>query len=243
VVVNQEFVHRHLQDGEALGRQIRLDVSGGTEWSEIVGVVGNVKTYSEETRDDAEIYEAFLQRPVPSFSVMVRSSSDPNGVAPAVREAVARIDAELPLARVMSMPTLIERQRGGGPFFVRALGSFAVLALMLAAIGIYGVVAYSVGQRTHEIGMRMALGARGADVLRMILWQGTKMTAIGMAVGLAMALPLPKIFDAAFYGLHVREPLLYFFVPGVILAVAPLATCVPARRATRIDPMSALRME
>jgi len=174
---------------------------------------------------------------------MVRSNSDPNGLAPAVREAVAKIDPELPLARVMSMPALIERQRGGGPFFVRALGSFAILALILAGIGIYGLVAYSVSQRTHEIGMRMALGARGADVQRMILWQGTKMTGIGAAIGLAMAVPLPKVFDAAFYGLHVREPLLYLIVPAVILVVAALATYVPARRATGVDPMSALRME
>jgi putative ABC transport system permease protein len=244
VLVNQEFVHRHFKDGEALGRQIRLNVGGTTpQWSEIVGVVGNVKTYSEETRDDPEIYEAFLQRPVPSFSLMVRSSSDPNGLAPAVREAVGKIDAELPLARVMSMPTLIERQRGGGPFLARALGSFAILALILAGIGIYGLVAFSVGQRTHEIGMRMALGARSRDVQRMILWQGTKMTGIGAAIGLAMAVPLPKVFDAAFYGLHVREPLLYLIVPVVILAVAALATYVPARRATRVDPMTALRME
>jgi len=244
VLVNQEFVRRHFKNEEPLGRQISLDVNGATpQWSEVVGVVGNVKTYSEDTRDDAEIYEAFLQRPAASFSLMVRSNSDPNGLAPAVREAVAKIDPELPLAQVMSMPALIERQRGGGPFFVRALGSFAILALILAGIGIYGLVAYSVSQRTHEIGMRMALGARGADVQRMILWQGTKMTGIGAAIGLAMAVPLPKVFDAAFYGLHVREPLLYLIVPAVILVVAALATYVPARRATGVDPMSALRME
>ena len=244
VLVNQEFVHRHLKDGEALGQQIRLEVKGGTsEWSEIVGVVGNVKTYSEETRDDAEIYEPFLQRPVASFSLMLRSSSDPNGLARAVREAVAKIDAELPLGRLMSMPAVIERQKGGGPFLMRTLGSFAILALILAGIGIYGLIAYSVSQRTHEIGMRMALGASGVDVQRMILWQGMKMTAVGAAIGLAMAVPLPKVFDAIFYGLHVREPLLYCIVPAVILAVATLAAYVPARRATRVDPMSALRME
>jgi predicted permease len=244
VLVNQEFVRRHLKGDEPLGQQIRLEVSGAAPaWSEIVGVVGNVKTYSEEVRDDAEIYEAFLQRPVPSFALMVRSSSDPDGLAPAVRETVAKIDAELPLARLMSMPTVIERQRGGSPFFARALGSFAILALILAAVGIYGLVAYSVSQRTHEIGMRMALGARSTDVQRMILWQGMKMTGIGAAIGLAMAVPLPKVFDSIFYGLHVREPLLYFIVPTAIILVAALATYVPARRATRVDPMSALRME
>jgi ABC-type antimicrobial peptide transport system permease subunit len=143
----------------------------------------------------------------------------------------------------LALPALLERQKGGDPFFVRVLGSFAILALILAAIGIYSLVAYSVGQRTHEIGIRMALGARSRDVRRMILWEGMKMTAIGAAIGLAMALPLPKIFDALFYGLHLREPRLYFIVPAAILVVAILATYVPARRATRVDPMTALRQE
>jgi putative ABC transport system permease protein len=244
VVVNQEFVHRHLLDQEPLGKQIRLDVGGATpDWSEIVGVVNNVKTYSEGTRDDPEVYEPFFQRPVPSFSLMVRASSDPNTLASELRSAVAQVDAELPLARVMSMPALIESQKGGDPFFVRVLGGFALLALGLAAIGVYGLVAYSVGQRTHEIGIRMALGARSPDVLRMVLWDGLKMTALGGAIGLAMAVPLPKIFDAMFYGLHLSEPRLYFIVPMALLAVAMLATYVPARRATRVDPMSALRQE
>jgi predicted permease len=242
ILVNQEFVHRHLQDQESLGKQIRLDVSD-PEWSEIVGVVGNVKTYSEGTTDDPAAYELFLQRPVPSFSLIVRTSSDPNSSASALRNAVAQQDAELPLNRVMSMPNVIERQRGGDPFFASVLGSFAFLALILAAIGIYGLIAYSVGQRTHEIGIRLALGAKSPQVVRMVLWEGMKMTAIGAAVGLALALPLPKVFDAMFFGLHVREPWLYFIVPVAILAVAMLATYIPARRATRVDPMVALRFE
>ena len=244
VLVNQEFVRRHLHDQDALGQQIRLDSSGGTpRWNQIVGVVGDVKTYSEDTHDDPEVYEPFLQRPVPSFSLMVLASSDPHNLASALRSAVAQLDAELPLARVMSMPTVIERQKAGNPFFTRVLGSFALLALILAAIGIYGLIAYSVGQRTHEIGIRIAMGAGTPRVLRMILWESLKMTAIGVAIGLVLALPLPKIFDAIFYGLHLREPRLYFIVPLAILAVAMLATYIPARRATQIDPMSALRQE
>jgi predicted permease len=244
VVVNQEFVHRHLRDQEPLGKQIRLDVSGSTpEWSEIVGVVGNVKSYSEGTNDDPEVYEAFFQRPASSFSLMVRATSDPDSLASTLRDTIARVDAELPLARLMSMPALIERQKAGDPFFVRILGSFAILALLLSAVGIYGLVAYSVGQRTHEIGIRIALGAKSPDVLRMILRDGVKMTAIGGAVGLALALPLPKIFDAMFYGLHLSEPRLYFIVPVAILVVAMLATYVPARRATQVDPIKALRQD
>jgi predicted permease len=242
VVVNQEFVHRHLHDQEALGKQLRVDVTGAEPaWSQIVGVVNNVKTYSENTRDEPAIYESFLQRPVSSFSLMLRSSSDPGGLASAVRTAVSQIDAELPLANVISMSALIERQKGGNGFFAQVLGAFGLLALILSAIGIYGLIAYSVGQRTHEIGIRMALGARDPDVLRMVLREGLTMTIIGAAVGLALALPLPKVFDALFYGLHPREPSLYFIVPAAVLAVAAFATYIPARRASSVDPMIALR--
>ncbi len=244
VLVNQEFVHRHLNDQEPLGQQIRLDVSGATaQWSEIVGVVSNVKTHSELTRDDPEVYEAFLQRPMSSFSLMIRTDSDPGSLSSALRNAVAQVDAELPLNRVMSMPAVIERQKAGNPLFVRILGSFAILALILSAIGIYGLVAYSVGQRKHEIGIRMALGAGTPDVLRMVLREGLKMAAIGGAIGLALALPLPKLFDGIFYGLHFREPWLYMIVPLAILLVTMFATYIPARRAARVDPISALHQE
>jgi len=242
VVVNQEFVRRNLHDQDPVGKQIALDAAGAsTEWSEIVGVVGNVKSYSEETRDDPEVYEAFPQRPMASMSLMLLASGDPNSLTADLRAALKQVDPELPLARLMSMPAVIERQKGGNPFFTRILAIFAVLALILAAIGIYGLMAYSVRQRTHEIGIRMALGARSPDVLRMILWQGTKMAVIGGIVGLVMAVPLPKVFDAIFYGLHVREPGLYFIVPMAILVVALVASYVPALRAARVDPMNALR--
>lgn len=244
IVVNQEFVHRHLHDQNPLGKQIRLDVPGAApQWSEVVGVVGNVKTYSEATRDDPQVYEPLLQRLVSSFTLMVRTSADPNSLAPALRNAVRQLDAELPLAQVMSMPTVIDRQKGGDEIFLQVLGAFALLALALAAIGIYGLIAYSVGQRTHEIGIRMAVGASRPDVLRMILWEGSTMTLIGTAIGFALALPLPKVFGALFFDLHLGEPRIYLVVPAAIFLVALLATYIPARRATRVDPMSALRQE
>jgi ABC-type antimicrobial peptide transport system permease subunit len=207
-------------------------------------VVGNVKSYSEETRYDPQVYEPFFVRPVSSLSLMVRTSSDPNSMASGLRGALAQVDPELPLVRVMSMPALIERQKAGNPFFERVIGTFAILALTLAAIGIYGLIAYSVGQRTHEIGIRMALGATRPDVLRLVLWEGMKTAGIGAALGLAMALPLPKVFEAMFYGLlNLREPRLYLIVPIAVLAVAAVATYVPARRAAKVDPMGALRAE
>ena len=244
VLVNQEFVQHHLKDQEPLGKQIRLDVSGATpEWSEIVGVVGNTKSYSDSTREEPQVYEAMLQRPVPSFSLMIRAGSDPNNLAAAMRNAVAQVDAELPLTNVMSMSALIERQAYGDPIFEQLMGTFAFLALILAAIGIYGLVAYSVGQRTHEIGIRMALGAGKPEVLGLVLWQGLRMTVIGAAVGILLALPLPKLFEAMFYDLHIQEPALYFIVPIAMAVVTMLATYIPARRAMRVDPIVALRYE
>ena len=242
VLVNQEFVHRHLPDQEPLGKQIRLNVTGPTpKWSEIVGVVANVKNYSEAPDELPQVYEPFLQRPVPSFSIMIRTKADPNALASNLRSAVEQADADLPLLHVMSMPAVIDLQKGGDVLFSRLLGIFAVLALIFAAIGIYGLIAYSVGQRTHEIGIRVALGAGSKQVLRMVLLEGLKMTAIGAAVGMAVALPLPKVFGAMFTGLLFSEPRLYFIVPLAIIAVSMLATYIPARRAASVDPTVALR--
>jgi predicted permease len=248
VLVNQEFVGRYLGGREPIGTRILVERAGEAEpprpdWREIAGVVGNVKSYSEDTREDPQVYEPFLQRPVSSFSLMLRTDADPAGAAPDMRDAVAGLDAELPLARVMSMSAQVEAQRGGGPFFTKLLGGFALLALVLASIGIYGLIAYSVGMRTREIGVRMAVGARSSDVLRMILWEGLKTAAAGGAVGLLAALPLPKAFAGLFYSLQFSEPALYVLVPAVILLVAFLATYLPARRAAKLNPVVALRYE
>ena len=244
VVVSQEFVHRVLHDQDPFGKQVRLDVSGAVPvWKEIVGVVGNVKTYSESERDDPEVYESFLQRPVAAFSLMVRGAGDPNDLVSTLRNAVAQADSELPLASLMSMPAVIELQRVGDAFFVKLLGSFAVLALLLAAIGIYGLIAYYVGQRTHEIAIRMAMGAGGREVRRLILWEGMKMTGIGAVIGFLLALPLPQLFNAMFTdgNLHFSEPRAYVVAPIAIILVAVLATYIPARRASAIDPMMVLK--
>jgi putative ABC transport system permease protein len=174
---------------------------------------------------------------------MVRTKSEPDNLISDVRTLVSKVDAELPLARLSSMSVVIDQQSAGDAFFSRALGSFALMALILAAIGIYGLIAYNVGQRTHEIGIRIAMGARSQDVLRMIVREGIKMTGIGAAIGFAISLPLPKIFGAIFVDLNASEPRLYLVVPITIVAVAILATYIPARRAARVDPINALRQE
>jgi putative ABC transport system permease protein len=244
VMVNQKFVGRYLPGEDPIGKQIRLEVTGAPAgWSQIVGVVSNVKRYSESTAEDPSVYESFLQRPRAEFSLMMRVAGEPNSLVADLRNTVAQVDADLPLSRAMSMSEVIERQNVGDEFFTRALGIFALLALGLAAIGIYGLIAYSVGQRTYEIGIRMAMGAGRPHILQMIFREGIKMTVTGGAIGLALSIPLPTIFEAMFSDTHVHEPSLYLLVPVVIVAVATIATYVPARWAARIDPMNALRQE
>ena len=210
----------------------------------LVGVVGDVKSYSEDPRYEPEVYELYVQRPTASFSVMLRSTVDPTSLTPDLRHAVTQLDSELPLLRVMSMDGVIETQRNGNPLFSNLLATFAILALLLAAIGIYGLIAYSVSQRTHEIGIRLALGAKASDISHMVLREGFKVAAVGSAIGFAMALPLPKIFDSIFGGLlPFGAPAIYPIVLAVMLTVVFCATVGPARRATRVDPTAALRNE
>jgi ABC-type antimicrobial peptide transport system permease subunit len=168
---------------------------------------------------------------------------EPESLVASLRGVVAQLDVELPLAGVMSMPAAIERQHGGNPFFLDTLASFAILSLLLSAIGIYGLIAYSVGQRRQEIGIRMAVGANRYDVVRMILREGLVMAAIGGGIGFAMALPLPWVFEAMFATFRFREPVLYATVPAAILLVTIAAAYLPARRAASADPMLALRAE
>jgi putative ABC transport system permease protein len=242
-VVNQQFVQVHLKGREPLGQQIELEPGAESRSAQIVGVVSNIRAYSEGARIEPQVFEPFLQRPIASLALMVRTTADPSASATALRNAVAQVDGELPLDRLMSMDAVVESQRSGNPLFQRILGTFAALALILASIGIYGLIAFSVGQRTHEIGIRMAVGAGSSDVLRMVLWQGVKVTLIGAAVGVVLALPLPSVFGAMLYDMQIHEPGLYFVVPAALAVVTMLATYIPARKATRVDPMRALRQE
>jgi putative ABC transport system permease protein len=173
---------------------------------------------------------------------MVRAGSTPDNLEVALRKAVAQVDVELPLVHVLSMSSVIALQSGGDLVLLGTLGAFALLALILAAIGIYGLISYSVGQRTHEIAIRMALGAERGSVRRMVLWEGLKMAGIGAAIGIATALPLPKLFAAMFEldGLRLGDSRVYVIGSVALVLVAMLAAYIPARRASSIDPMRAL---
>lgn len=244
VIVNQEFVRRFLGNHDALGKHIQVGNEGtAPAWSEIVGVTSNVKAFSEQPYVNPEVYQPLLQRPIASFSIMLRTNVDTDSLIPDLRHAVAGLDPELPLLRVMNMDGVVESQRSGNPVFTKILVIFASLALILAAIGIYGLIAYSVRQRAREIGIRLALGAKPSDISWMILREGLKVAGFGSAIGLAIAVPLPRLFDSIFFGMHFGAPGLYPIVLAAVLTVAIAATWIPARKATCIDPLVALRDE
>lgn len=244
VVVSQEFAHKYFAGEDPIGKEVQLDFPGtAAEWTQVIGVASDVKSFSEDPRIEPEVYEDFDQSPRGWFSVILRSSALPDSLSSSLRSTVAQLDPDLPLLRLMSMDTVVESQRSGDPLFLRLLATFAVLALVLAMIGIYGLIAYSVGQRRQEFGIRMALGARPADVSRMILWHGLKVAALGVAVGSVMAIPLPRLFNSIFSGLLLSAPEIYPIVAVAVLLVAFGATFGPARSATRIQLSTALRNE
>ena len=244
-VVSEMFARQFYPKGDALGQQVLIDTAGesGSQWREIIGIVGNVKGWPLEAADDPEIYEDFLQRPAAEMSLMVRTKGNPDALAPGLREAVWGMDKDQPIASVMSLEERIGNQIAGDRLFVQMLGIFAALALTLSGVGLYGLVAYTVGLRTQEIGIRMALGANRKKILRQVVGEGMKLAVTGAAIGMALAVPLPKVLEALLQNFRVSGTWIYLLIPAVISGVALLASYVPARRAARVDPMVALRYE
>jgi putative ABC transport system permease protein len=246
VIVNESLARKYFTGAEPLGQQLVLDGPDGRPLPprEIVGVVGNVRFEGLNGEEVAEYYIPFQQSPAPTMEVVVRSKGpDAAALAPAVRGALKDVDPNMLIWETRTMDELVGRSVAPQRFNVALLGLFAALALMLAAVGIYGVMSYTVTQRTHEIGIRMALGARGRDVLRMVVRQGMLLTLLGLAVGLVGALALTRLMSSLLYGVSATDPLVFAAVSLLLAGVALLSCYVPARRATKVDPMVALRYE
>lgn len=244
-IVTEKFVERFFPKGDALGKQIRIDSEDAeaNQWRQIVGIVHDVKSWPLNFADDPEIYEPFAQHPLATMSVVVRAANDANSLAPSLREGVWSLDRDQPIGSLISMPDLLAHEAAPDLIFSELMMVFAALALVLAGIGIYGLVAFTVGQRRQEIGIRVALGAEKKNILRMVLLDGLKLAVIGAAIGMLGAFPLPRIFGAALYDFHVLGGWLFVVVPALIIGVAVLACYIPARRASRVDPIVALRYE
>jgi predicted permease len=243
-IVSEAFVRRFFPNGEAIGKRIKRSGPGfQSPWMEIVGVVGNVK-YLGLTRDtDPAYYVPFAQTYGSRMSLVVRSSGDATLLADAVRRNLQAIDPGVTLTQISTMEQVLNLSVSEPRFDTVLLALFAGIALLLAAIGIYGLIAYSVAQRTHEIGVRMALGAARRDVVWMVIRQGASYALIGIAIGLGGAFALTQLLKAMVFGIGVTDALTFVAAPLGILVVVLLATSLPALRATRVSPVVALRYE
>ena len=241
VIVNETLARRYWPNQDPIGKHIGDGRPEG--WMPVVGVVGDVHHMSLAREPDPELYFSFAQNPQPAMRLAVRTAADPLRFAPALRRAVMDLDRDQPLSRVGSMEQAISDAVSTERFSALLLGVFASLALVLSAIGIYGVISFSVTRRTHEIGVRMALGARSTDVLRAVVGQGAVLALVGVAIGLSAAFALTRLIGSLLYGVKATDPFVFAGVSLLLIAVAALASYIPARRAARVDPMVALRYE
>jgi predicted permease len=257
VVVDEVLARKYFPNGDAVGEAICQGDKTHTFCFEIIGVVGHVKQWGLDTDSRnslrAQAYFSFMQMPdyvislVPSnTSVVVRTKGNVLGLIDSIRSASGRLNKDEVLTSFETMHEIIQSSLAPRRFAMMLLGVFAALALVLAGIGLYGVIAYAVGQRTHEIGIRMALGAHPGEVFRLVIGQGLRLALLGVAIGAAAALLLIRLissFSRLLYGVGKSDPLTLVAVSMVLLAVALLACYIPARRAVKIDPVAALRQE
>ncbi|HKP86349.1 MAG TPA: ABC transporter permease [Blastocatellia bacterium] len=246
IIVNQSFAEKFFPGEDALGKRIKPDISTDESepaMREIVGVVGNVKHRKLSTEDDPEFYVPHAQIPWDFMTVVVKSNGDPRSLIGAIQGEVRAVDKDLPVYNVNTLEDYIAASVAQPRFNTLMWAIFAGLALVLTAVGLYGVMSYAVAQRTHEIGIRMALGAQTSDVMKLVVGHGMTLTLIGMAIGLIAAFVLTRLMASFLFGVSATDPATFAIVAGVLAAVAFAACYIPARRATKVDPMIALRYE
>jgi putative ABC transport system permease protein len=248
VAIVNEFFARRFFAGNAIGRRFNEGDSknkdGSPAWIEVVGVVSDSRDLDAGGTMSPEFYLAFAQSYYPgSANVIIRTQADPLAMADAVRQQIWSVDKNAPIADVKTMDAILSESVAAPRFRTLLLGAFGTLGLLLAMVGVFGVISYAVTQRTREIGVRMALGAQPRDVLRLVLGEGMLLAAIGIATGAAGALALTKLLESLLYEIKPRDPATFVAVAFAVAAAAGLACYIPARRAMRVDPIVALRYE
>jgi putative ABC transport system permease protein len=243
-VVDEAFAHQYWPGDTPIGKRVRPGSFLSTSpWLNIIGIVGNVKSESLETQVVPHIYLSDFQSPSYSSVVYARTAADPGKIGDAIRREVQSVDPDVPVFAVRSMEEVVARSMAERRFALEILGFFAFIALLLACIGIYGVMAYTFSQRTHEIGIRIALGAQRQHILRLALGEGMLLVAFGLAAGLFGALLLTQFLRSMLFAVKPTDPVTFIAIAALLAAVALLACYIPAHRATRVDPLVALREE
>jgi putative ABC transport system permease protein len=244
-VVNEAFAKMYWPREEAIGKQVALG-SPRYPVSTVVGLVADIKHFSKSEEAIPEMYVPYTQKPWPSLLTMhvaMRTRQDPASVIASAREAVHSVDADLPVAKAATLMALLDDSMTKPRFSMLLLSGFAALALLLASVGMYAVISYGVAQRTREIGIRIALGAKRSDVFAMVILQGARLAAVGIVAGLLIALGVTQLMTSFLYGVRPTDPVTYLAVSALLVGVALLACWIPARRAMRVDPIVALRHE
>jgi predicted permease len=243
VIVDSHMAQHFWPSESAVGKRVRLAGDADAPWMTIVGVVGRVKQYSLDADSRIAIYFPHPQYPARAMNVVLRGTGDAAALGRAAREALRRLDADLPMYRLRSMETRVSESLARRRFSMLLFALFAVLALGLAVVGVYGVLAYLVDQGSHEIGIRMALGATPGDMRRLVVRHGLAVAAVGVVAGLLAAAAGSRAMEGLLFGISASDPLSYALPPAVLLVVALMASYVPARRASRVDPMTCLRSD
>ena len=244
VVVNEALALAYFETLDVVGRRISFGSLGpNTPWLTIVGVVGNARRSGPELDARAETYFPHPQRPSGSMTLVVKTAGDPLSLTPAIRQVVQRLDPAQPIARVSALATMLDARLAERRFVLSLLGGFALVALLLSAIGMYGVMAYTVGRRRHEFGVRAALGATRVDLSRLVLRQGALVIAVGGLLGIGGAFAVTRLMERLLFGVSATDPLVFAAVTWLLSVTALLACWLPARKAASVDPMGVLRQE
>ena len=244
-LISESLAQQYWPNEDPLGKGIQYgNMDGDTHLLRVVGVVGDVREFGLEADARPTVYVHYLQRPVQAwaFAIVARTSGDVQALIPAMRGAVRALDRDVP-TNFRTLGQIFSSSLDNRRFSLVIFSGFACAALLLAALGIYGVTSYAVTQRTQEIGIRIALGARAADVLRLVVGQGMKSVLLGIAIGLGGALALTRLIEHLLFGVSATDPLTLTTVTALLASVGLLACYLPARRATKVDPMVALRYE
>jgi len=244
-IVDEEMVHRYWPHTDPIGKRITFNnlTDSSIQWIQVVGVVAHLAHEGLDAQKRVQVYFSLAQNGLPFLSYAVRTTGDPMAALPGMRAAVRSVDPELPLANVNTMEQLIDNSTGQRRFAMVLLIGFSLLAMTLASIGLYGVMSYTVSQRSRELGVRLALGADTREVMGLVLVQGLRLTLAGVAIGLLAAFGVTRVMKNMLFGLSSTDPLTFAGISLLLVGVALVASYLPALRATRVDPVVALRTE